>query len=117
MDSNSPNKYHLIETRETFALPDERVFENVVMRDIGNTVIMDDKIAGFMSLITPEKYVVLYEEIQFHIHAPSEHTVDGEHYDMELHIVHLARDETHASVLGIFFDVEAGGDETNPYIE
>lgn len=26
--------------------------------------------------------------LQFHIHAPSEHTVNGQTYDLELHIVH-----------------------------
>ena len=25
---------------------------------------------------------------QFHFHAPSEHTIDGKHYDVEMHIVH-----------------------------
>jgi len=29
-----------------------------------------------------------YELIQFHFHAPSEHTVDSVPYDMELHLVH-----------------------------
>eukprot|EP01062_Namystynia_karyoxenos_P005121 TRINITY_DN117_c0_g1_i4.p1 TRINITY_DN117_c0_g1~~TRINITY_DN117_c0_g1_i4.p1 ORF type:complete len:1920 (+),score=590.14 TRINITY_DN117_c0_g1_i4:49-5760(+) len=30
----------------------------------------------------------LYEAIQFHLHFPSEHTKDGEHFAGELHIVH-----------------------------
>ena len=29
-----------------------------------------------------------YELIQFHFHAPSEHTVHGKHYPMEMHFVH-----------------------------
>ena len=29
-----------------------------------------------------------FEAIQFHFHAPSEHTIDGIQYDLELHIVH-----------------------------
>jgi carbonic anhydrase len=30
----------------------------------------------------------IYNLIQFHFHAPSEHTVDGTQYDAELHLVH-----------------------------
>jgi carbonic anhydrase len=26
--------------------------------------------------------------VQFHFHSPSEHTIDGKEYDLELHIVH-----------------------------
>ena len=33
-----------------------------------------------------------YALVQFHFHAPSEHTVDGEHYPMEMHFVHQAED-------------------------
>ena len=29
-----------------------------------------------------------FELLQFHFHAPSEHTVKGEFYDMEMHLVH-----------------------------
>ena len=29
-----------------------------------------------------------YELLQYHFHSPSEHTVDGEHFPMELHLVH-----------------------------
>jgi carbonic anhydrase len=29
-----------------------------------------------------------YELLQFHIHVPSEHTIDGKHFDAEMHLVH-----------------------------
>ena len=45
-----------------------------------------------------------YEVVQFHFHAGSEHTVDGEQHPMELHIVHRTPDERLA-VVGIFLEV------------
>jgi len=44
-----------------------------------------------------------YEIIQFHFHTPSEHTVSGRHYPMELHIVHQNAAKELA-VLGVFLD-------------
>jgi len=32
-----------------------------------------------------------YALVQFHFHAPSEHTVNGAHFPMEMHFVHQAR--------------------------
>jgi carbonic anhydrase len=29
-----------------------------------------------------------YELVQYHFHAPSEHTIDGRHYPLEVHLVH-----------------------------
>ncbi len=39
---------------------------------------------------------------QFHFHADSEHTVDGQHFPMEAHFVHTAQDGRIA-VVGVFF--------------
>ena len=44
-----------------------------------------------------------YALVQAHFHAPSEHTLDGEHYPMEMHFVHQAGDEALA-VLGLLID-------------
>ncbi len=44
-----------------------------------------------------------YELEQFHFHALSEHTVDGEHADLELHLVHKAEDGAYA-VMAILID-------------
>lgn len=58
-----------------------------------------------------------YTPLQFHFHAPSEHTIDGHTYDLELHIVHKNDDATELSVLGIFFDMTKGGNQTNTFLE
>jgi carbonic anhydrase len=53
-----------------------------------------------------------YDLLQFHFHAPSEHTIDGRHYPMELHLVHRA-DSGELAVLGVF--IEEG--EPNPVFD
>jgi carbonic anhydrase len=55
---------------------------------------------------------VSYGLVQFHFHAPSEHTRDGVHYPMEIHFVSQAADGSLA-VLGLL--AEAG--DQNPAIE
>lgn len=44
-----------------------------------------------------------YKLLQFHYHAPSEHTVSGRYHEMEIHFVHQAADGTLA-VIGVFVD-------------
>lgn len=53
-----------------------------------------------------------YELLQFHFHAPSEHTVKGEDYPMEAHLVHQSEDGQLA-VIGVF--LKEG--QYNPFIE
>jgi len=64
---------------------------------------------GSQSLFTP---------LQFHFHAPSEHTVNGKNYDLELHVVHKYKDTAASlgAVIGIFFDRKAGGNYDNDII-
>lgn len=52
---------------------------------------------------------ITYHLEQFHFHAPSEHTLDGNHYPMEMHLVHQAEDGKLA-VIGIFI---AEGEENS----
>jgi carbonic anhydrase len=44
-----------------------------------------------------------YELLQFHFHAPSEHTLNGKSYPMEVHLAHQSADGEYA-VLGIFIE-------------
>ena len=72
-----------------------------------------------------------FQPLQFHFHAPSEHAVNGKLYDLEVHFVHttrgshevpvggsaVAQDELAAAVIGIFFDVQEGGDFDNAFLD
>ena len=41
-----------------------------------------------------------YQLAQYHFHAPSEHTIDGRHFPMEMHMVHTNADG-HLAVIGV----------------
>ena len=42
-----------------------------------------------------------YDLLQFHFHAPSEHTIDGEAAPMEIHFVHIDRNSGALAVVGV----------------
>lgn len=54
-----------------------------------------------------------YALVQYHFHGPSEHTVNGKHFPMEMHLVHQSSDKKLA-VLGVFI---AEGAKTNAAFE
>ena len=64
----------------------------------------------------PNGKVAEFVPAQFHFHSPSEHTVDGKTYDLEVHMVHTYKDGSLGGVIGIFFDVADGGSSTNSFI-
>jgi len=47
----------------------------------GQTVVVDPNYYSVEEFNT-------YDFLQFHFHSPSEHTIDGHHYDAEVHFVH-----------------------------
>lgn len=57
----------------------ERRDPNTIVTNIADGEFQIDFSDGSKSLFTP---------LQMQFHAPSEHTVDGKYYDLELHIVH-----------------------------
>jgi len=69
-----------------------------------------------------------FQPLQFHFHAPSEHSVSGRLYDLEVHFVHTIKGSNTAgstvapqgeipgAVIGIFFDREAGGNYDNDFL-
>ena len=66
--------------------------------DNGHTIQINAKTGETMT-IGDKTYAL----VQFHFHAPSEHTVDGEHFPMEMHFVHQAKDDALA-VVGVLID-------------
>ncbi|POM75661.1 Hypothetical protein PHPALM_7202 [Phytophthora palmivora] len=57
-----------------------------------------------------------YDLAQFHVHAPSEHTLNGEPLDGEVHFVHSNKDGSALLVVGVFMEVDPSGD-TDPWLE
>jgi carbonic anhydrase len=66
--------------------------------DNGHTVQVNVPDAGTLELDGKT-----YAFAQFHFHAPSEHTVEGDHWPMEWHFVHKAEDGSLA-VLGVLVE-------------
>jgi len=70
---------------------------------------------GTMDL-TREDETSKWNPLQFHFHAVSEHTIMGKHMDLEMHIVHLTPEGNLGAVLGVFFDMEEGGNGDNSFL-
>jgi carbonic anhydrase len=54
-----------------------------------------------------------YRLVQWHLHAPSEHVVNGRRYDMEIHLVHQS-DRGATVVLAILADIARHGRDAPP---
>lgn len=63
----------------------------------GHTVQINFKPGG--SLIIDE---LKFELLQYYFHTPSEHVVNGKHYPMEMHLVHMNTNKE-LGVMGLFF--------------
>ena len=78
--------------------------ENSIEVDNGHTIVVAS---------SPENSIEVdstrYELLQFHFHAPSEHTVAGQSFAMEMHLVHQNEDGALA-VIGVL--IERGGEHT-----
>ncbi len=57
-----------------------------------------------------------YDLVQFHFHAPSEHTIDGEQAAAELHLVHQD-DDGNLAVVGVLVEEGDANDAVAPVLE
>jgi len=72
---------------------------------------------GSMELTFSEGTTSVFNAYNIHMHQPSEHTLEGELLDLEVHFVHLYPDGGLGAVIGVFFDRDQGGDQDNYFIE
>jgi carbonic anhydrase len=63
----------------------------------GHTVQVNHHADSFVTLDN-----VAYKLAQFHFHAPSEHTVNGEKFDAELHLVHTIEVESEGKTVVVY---------------
>lgn len=66
-----------------------------------------DRFVTQLQLTFNDSTMSIFNPRQFHFHAPSEHTIDGELIDAEVHFVHTnnkqGAPESFGAVLGVFF--------------
>ena len=79
--------------------------------DNGHTIQINTKSAEKMTVGD-----TTYALVQFHFHSPSEHTVDGRHFPMEIHFVHRA-DDGALAVVGVLIDEGAENPSLAPLWE
>jgi len=95
------------------------------VEDLGNTLQVNGSFSKLVATdVDGDSYE--FEAIQFHFHAPAEHTINGKHYDLELHIVHqmtpecASKAKTHRNlaVLAVFFELDSQSlSSPHPFIE
>lgn len=87
------------------------------LKDLGKTLqvdMADPAESGTLELTFADGTKGKYNPLQFHVHAPSEHTLNGDYFDMEMHIVH--QDSTgELAVLGFFFTADE--DTESPFLK
>jgi carbonic anhydrase len=71
---------------------------SAVVADTGYTIVVSVEGAGGLTLGGTD-----YDLVQFHFHAGSEHTIDGDQYPLEVHFVHATPDGQLA-VVGMMFE-------------
>ena len=77
---------------------------SATVADTGKTIQVNVEDAGGLTLNGTE-----YSLVQFHFHAGSEHTIDGEQYPLEVHFVH-ASESGELAVVGMMFEEGAAND-------
>ena len=63
---------------------------------------------GELKLTYPDNSVSKFDAVAFEFHSPSEHTIHGQHLDLEMQISHANKDGSLGAVISILFDVEKG---------
>ncbi|CAI2170205.1 5119_t:CDS:1 [Funneliformis geosporum] len=92
---------------KTLAKPPQPEFKNakdVVSFNNGNTVEVFSGKEGTPLPATIKVDGETYDLQQFHFHTPSEHRINGKHFDIEQHLVFTSKDEK-VSVVAVFYDV------------
>lgn len=67
---------------------------------------------GPLALWNEKKDIHIFNIHYVHFHSPSEHTLNGTHYDLEMHIVHKDEYTGETAVLCVFFDTKATGNHS-----
>lgn len=91
--------------------------------DVDRAKLVDSVYVGYTGGEFVKKFAdgskSVFTPLQYHFHAPSEHTWDGKNYDLEVHFVHkyAGTSAKLGAVIGVAFDRAAGGNFENGFIQ
>ncbi|HCB01254.1 MAG TPA: hypothetical protein DEP19_02630 [Anaerolineae bacterium] len=105
IDISAPSEQDLANIVFHYESSQVNIFNN------GHTVQVNYDAGSYIELDS-----VRYDVLQFHYHAPSEHTVDGKEFPAELHIVHKNA-EGKLAVVGILLEEGSQNEAYQPFIE
>ncbi|CAJ0847313.1 16381_t:CDS:2 [Entrophospora sp. SA101] len=99
--------------------PDFQDALNVEIFNNGNTVEVSpgEKNKTLPATIVTSDDGTLYKLNQFHFHTPSEHRIDGVHFDVEQHLVFSkvkGKNPNEIAVVAVFYNI---GDEENVFLK
>jgi len=112
------DKISVFESKRTLTWSDYENYAddaNKKMKWKGGHTWQVDFTDGVMTRVDENGNKSEWNPAQVHIHTPSEHTVEGNHHDAEIHFVHTSPESGAYAVLGVFFDEVADADD-NPYL-
>ena len=111
IDIAKPTRGTVPDVKTTFAPADLRIAHHEHVADgINNGHTIQINYAGADTLtLGPASYQLA----QYHFHSPSEHTVNGKHFPMEMHMVHKSADGKLA-VVGVFIEEGAANQAFAP---
>ena len=112
LTGGSPSHSIKVELSDTY----KEFFDATITKDTGSTVKVNIS-GGGLKLTFNSGSKSDFVPLNLHVHAPSEHTIDGVNADLEMHFVHTYPDGSLGAVIGVFFDRKMGGTDDNFFIE
>lgn len=111
IDITNPKTAELAEVKLNFPPSELKMTHHENVKDIdnnGHTIQVDFSDKGAETLKIGDAN---YKLAQFHFHSPSEHTINGKHAAMEMHLVH--KDGENLAVIGIL--IEPGAEDNKAF--
>jgi len=77
----------------------------------GHAFTVANQQMGYIEQLGEDGFATFYQVIQFHLHMPSEHMIDGKQYHAELQVVHAKQhavdelDRTKLLIASVFFEI------------
>jgi len=121
LTSATPTESVVLSAADYFDVTVSENFEENGVKQVDGLGDVDEEdenaVAPVLTLTDGSGAQYTFNPVQFHFHAPSEHSVDGQLHDAEVHFVHTQTDSGALfAVIGMIFSQSVGGTEDNEFL-